>query len=657
MSTFFRKLIPGILALFCLWISSSNAAERFAEDQRIMYYYRGGQIEDLIPLLTSVSQEKDYATSPNEKAAMIHFFATAFQKNRGKNIKALQRSAKDEAQGVLRVVLEKTKSYKPASMDDLEMELIYAEYKATGDRRTVERLIKVADGRQEGPRDPARNLLVKMAARHSEVITMIRQAAEPSKGIRNKVMEEMVQTINSTFIIPAQEHHTRGLNFMRGNNHQAALEEFRKALTYYPDYYTAHMNIANALDDQGKPREAIEAAKKAISIDPTNAWAIGNIGTYYYKLREFPEAIKWYTAAIECNPKDTVAHYGLGIIYMQQNHKEKMIVHLREYLKLAPNGSRAASVMQYLAAAGQPVADDPTNVVLMLRNKKFNALEKTFQAALADKKRDKEATSAIWKVYYALCQLKQPHSGYDTRIAELKAWLQQYPSSHFANACLGWAYISHAWYARGAGYANTVTDKGNQLFEQRLAAARGYLEKAYSLDTSDAIVPTRLIWVAIGLGLERSEMEKQFKRAVAADPSGLGPYSAKAEYLNPKWYGEERQMLGFARGAVRTAPENSAIPLVLVLAHLDLHMQANNDPSYFRNPKIWKETKEAFEKVLKGFPEWSEYRNRFAYVAYLAGDYNTGRQEMKKIGDNWHHAVWRDKKTFDEIKRELFSRP
>lgn len=215
---------------------------------------------------------------------------------------------------------------------------------------------------------------------------------------------------------------------------------------------------------------------------------------------------------------------------------------------------------------------------------------------------------------------------------------------HFANACLGMVYISYAWDARGTGVGSTITQEGGRLFEERLLIAQKYLEKAYSLDQSDPNVPAQLITIAMGLGLNRKEVEKQFQRAILADPTDHQAYLSKLVYLMPQWYGSKEEMFLFARESVRNAPPKSRIPLMLPVAHWEMYFQSGENASYFRDPKVWKELKEVYQVVMKSFPEAQNTRNWFAKAAYLAGDYEIAREELKKIGDDWSKQAWGDKK-------------
>jgi tetratricopeptide (TPR) repeat protein len=552
-------------------------------------------------------------------------------------------------------LIEEVNNYRPADLKSAgDLELLWSEYKATGNREIIERLIRVIRGttlfKAKNLRDPIKQFLIRIAPHHFEVYEMLRKKSDSS------TIGEIASIITRFAFDPATNHLSRGLNLYLEKKYNEAMEEFNKGLNYFPDYCSIYMNIANIYDDQNDIQEAIRIGKKAVSIEPENTGAITNVGRFYYRLKDYDEAIKWYQKALEYDPKKIDCHYGLGITYVSKRDTEKAVIHFKKYLEYAPNGEHVASIKQYLNSIGRTAGEDPENVAVMLQNKRYDVLEKSLLSHLREKKRGKDGVSTLLQAYKKLCDVQEPERAYTAKLAQFKAWLTQYNSSHFANACLGIVYISYAWDARGSGYASTITDQGGRLFRDRLSTAKEYLEKAYSLDRLDPIVAAQLIIVAMGLGLDRKEVERQFQRAILADPTEHEAYFAKLEYIKPKWYGSKEEMFSFAREAVRKAPPNSMIPMVLIVAHWEMYRQSNENASYFRNSNVWKEMKEVFQTVSKSFPDAKTTHNWFARIAYLAGDYEVAREELRKIGDDWRIGVWGNKRTFEEVKRELLQR-
>lgn len=638
-----------------------NPSKQLEEDERIKYYYRDPRPNELIPILESILREKDAISNSKTIVPLMHFFATAFQRDLDKvnDLKILQKNYSGEARSVLQALIEEVKNYRPADLKSPEdLELLWSEYKASGNKEIIDRLITVitATTPPEGNnlQDPVKQFLIKIAPYHFEVCQMLGKRFKSSMGNEKNLIGEIVSKITHFTFEPANEHAYRGLNLYYEKKYNEALQEFNKALSYFPDDCGTYMNIANIYDDQNDMQKAIKAGKRAVSIEPDNPGALANLALYYYRANEEDEAIKWYQKCLEYDPKKIDCHYGLAITYAKKRDNDKAVIHLKKYLGYAPNGKHAAYAKQFLASHGQTVEEDPTNVAVMLQNKRYDVLEKHLLSLLRGKNKDKDGKSSLFLAYEKLCNVQNPERSLTAKIVQLKSWLTQNNSSHFANACLGRVYINYAWEARGTGFANTVTEEGHSLFKDRLRTAREYLEKAYSLDQSDPHVPAYLITVARGLGLERAEVEKQFKRAISADPRDKQAYSAKLQYLMPKWYGSEEEMFSFAREAAKKAPADSRIPAVLAEAHWEMYYRSDPGVSYFRNPKVWKEMKEVYLTLSERFPNSNEISNWFAETAYLAGDYDTAREEFKKIGDDWLEAAWGNKKSFEEAKRELF---
>jgi hypothetical protein len=211
----------------------------------------------------------------------------------------------------------------------------------------------------------------------------------------------------------------------------------------------------------------------------------------------------------------------------------------------------------------------------------------------------------------------------------------------------------YAWHARGGGWGNTITQEGGRLYEERLKKARDYLEKAYLLDPSDPMAPSHLIVAANGLGSDEEEMEKQFQRAVRADSSEYTAYLSKLNYLMPKWHGSRVKMFSFAREAARNAPADSLVPLVLANAHWEMYNNSEQKSLYFTQGEVWDEVKSVYSTLCQRLPESSERHNWFARTAYLAGDFETARQQLAIIQEDWSENVWASYVSFTKAKEEI----
>lgn len=635
--------------------------------EQIIYYYRDPQSAELIPILESILTHEDVISNSELVIPLVHFFTTAIQKDMSKieELKALQKNYSRNPQKVIEKVLKEATHYRPANIQSPEdLELLWSEYMATGDKKIIEQVIAVINRSEISKNDlrnSAKKFLIKIAPYHYEIYKMLIKKSDTSGGKEKILIDDIVSAIKHYAFDPANEYMMRGLNYSDLKKYDQALEEYKKSLSYFPDYSPTYCNMATIYERKegqgvkGSREKAIKLYKKAVSIDPEDHITIDNLGLCYLSLKEYDEAIKCFRRVIENHPKKANYHRHLARAYHQKGDVDNAAIHYKKSIEYGPEDAYVygPQIRAYLFAFGNPSEENPNDIALLFEKKRFKDLEKELASLLREKPKNKEGRSQLYQAYHTLCNNSDFEHFHQRKINILNEWLTQYPSSHFANACLGKVYINYAWYARGGGFASTVTEEGFSLFKERLLTAKEYLDKSYSLNHSDPFVPAALITAAMGLGLEREEMEKQFERAILADPTEQQAYSNKLAYLMPKWHGSKEEMFSFAREAVKNAPPGSRIPGVLLEAHWEMYFRSNSNVSYFRNPVVWKEMKEVYLTLSNRFPDSNSIHNWFARTAYLAGDYEIAREELKRIGDDWLEAAWDDKKTFDEVKEEL----
>jgi hypothetical protein len=86
-----------------------------------------------------------------------------------------------------------------------------------------------------------------------------------------------------------------------------------------------------------------------------------------------------------------------------------------------------------------------------------------------------------------------------------------------------------------------------------------------------------------------------------------------------------------------------------------MYLHLESDPSYFRNPAVWKEVKDSYETALKVFPEANHLRNWLIRAAYLAGDYKIAKREFMTLGDDWYVKTWGNKKNFEAARNKVMA--
>jgi tetratricopeptide (TPR) repeat protein len=108
----------------------------------------------------------------------------------------------------------------------------------------------------------------------------------------------------------------RGVASMKRRNFKAALEDFNKSATLYPENAAIYVNRGSLLLMLGRTpetiREAIRDFDRAIVLSPSLAAAYGNRGAAHLKLNAYDLAVADFTRAIELQPQNPAALNGRG---------------------------------------------------------------------------------------------------------------------------------------------------------------------------------------------------------------------------------------------------------------------------------------------------------------------------------------------------------
>ena len=124
--------------------------------------------------------------------------------------------------------------------------------------------------------------------------------------------------------------------YLQNDNQDAALKEFKKALAFDSENYTAHKYIGNIYLSQGKAKEAIKEFKENVRLQPLSVNSLVDLGNAYIQDKNYKEAEINLKKAARMDPLNPVPDYTLGHVYMNTDRLNEAEVQFRKVEKISP---------------------------------------------------------------------------------------------------------------------------------------------------------------------------------------------------------------------------------------------------------------------------------------------------------------------------------
>lgn len=133
-----------------------------------------------------------------------------------------------------------------------------------------------------------------------------------------------------------------------------------------PQFY---MLIANALDEQGKRKEAIETYRAGVKLNPDIALLHYNLAISLRRAGEPAQAKSEAERAVRCDPRHASSHAVLAAIYNEMGYRIPAILAYSRFLELEPDSPRSKQMVPallYLLTSGVTQGQDKTQINITL---------------------------------------------------------------------------------------------------------------------------------------------------------------------------------------------------------------------------------------------------------------------------------------------------
>jgi hypothetical protein len=156
-----------------------------------------------------------------------------------------------------------------------------------------------------------------------EWIDEVKPSRKPAVEDRSKIDRQL-----------ADAWHNLGINYYKRNMYKEAIEAYRQALRINPEDARTWFNLGNVYYQLRDYDDAIESYYQALRInrDYANSWY--NLGNIYFYLKQYNYAIDSYRQALRINPEDAQTWFDLGDAYRLYGNRTAALDAVRELRRL-----------------------------------------------------------------------------------------------------------------------------------------------------------------------------------------------------------------------------------------------------------------------------------------------------------------------------------
>jgi hypothetical protein len=262
----------------------------------------------------------------------------------------------------------------------------------------------------------------------------------------------------------------------------------------------------------------------------------------------------------------------------------------------------------------------------------------------------------VWKLfgfYDGVAKLstdtRAADSDWDAHLVAIKKWISTYPDSATARIALAETYINYKWVARGNGYANSVSESGWSLFHQRVELGKAALVDAARVRERCPYWYEAMQQIALAEGWDKQQARELLDRATAFEPTYYHFYREYANFLLPKWYGEEGETQAFAEEVSKRVGDPNGSIIYFEIAS-QLACQCDKERNSLAGMS-WPRVKQGYAELQQLYGTSNMKTNRFAYMSFLAEDKASARDTFSALGDSWNRSVWQSADNFESAKK------
>jgi hypothetical protein len=217
----------------------------------------------------------------------------------------------------------------------------------------------------------------------------------------------------------------------------------------------------------------------------------------------------------------------------------------------------------------------------------------------------------------------------------IEALLAQDPGNPDLWLWLGRTRVEEAWRSRPDARARSVQAADYIAYTKRMRSAREPLMRAAEIFPDDPVPWESMMWLALGLDLDRDDKDALWAQAHRRWPTLYGAHVARVVTLSPQWGGMMEEMFDFARVSMSMASREDPRAALIPLAYFEYFVQERS--GIIRGTSSWFSAEECrdVEIAARGWfeghhphPRTVEAHNFFGAAFYLADARRPARQHL-----------------------------
>jgi len=228
---------------------------------------------------------------------------------------------------------------------------------------------------------------------------------------------------------------------------------------------------------------------------------------------------------------------------------------------------------------------------------------------------------------------------HEARVAGTREWTQRRPDSALAHAVHLEMLVDLAWFHRGSGFANTVSDQRFADFRAKLDEALAYAKANGAVMTQHSFYTRPLLALMRGLGVGLDKQLEIARHGLRKEPGDECVYLRLVDSLVPKWGGHPQQLEAWVRESMKGLSDTDALARYARLydwaGSVDFH-QGFFDASLVRWPLL----RDGLRQLIKESPKGRYWKNRLAYYACMAQDRDAATPALEAIEAGPSFDAW-----------------